>query len=352
MSQSVAKVNLPDGAYKGYQVVYEGTILYEGKPVTFETNVGFRCGSCKIPMNWTITNGQVSGQQVPQNQNEPLNETNLFMDNGRFGMPDNNIQEKPKPMNTQPIDERSTSIAQQQAMGIAHAVDKGELPASKLKGASKEIHDTMKPSDVKDFAKTKHENLPQHVDETEKPANPLQVQETPKDNGLFKTKPMWGRKLSLTELVAEKWDKDVKIDNTGENTDKTIAQLKKEKEGASTKTKQQKNFAIRAKQGWKKGGITEGDMDGTNIAPAPDTVTEDVVGQVDHGMYAGGATPSQAFTAKKENQGMPVMEKKIITKECSGKKKYRMTEAQVALMKELVLLQEQTEHLNKKNLLY
>ena len=65
------------------------------------------------------------------------------------------------------IQEKSTSIAQQQAMGIAHAAQKGEIPMSKLKGASKDIAKTMKPKDVKDFAATKHEKLPEKVDETD-----------------------------------------------------------------------------------------------------------------------------------------------------------------------------------------
>ena len=65
------------------------------------------------------------------------------------------------------IQEKSTSIAQQQAMGIAHAAQKGEIPMSKLKGASKDIAKTMKPKDVEDFASTKHKGLPEKVDETD-----------------------------------------------------------------------------------------------------------------------------------------------------------------------------------------
>ena len=76
------------------------------------------------------------------------------------------------------------------------------------------------------------------------------------------------KKLS-EHLITEKWDKDVKIDNTGENTDKTIAQLKKEKTGADTKTKQQKNFAIRAKEGWPKGHINELDHLPNYAIPEP-----------------------------------------------------------------------------------
>jgi hypothetical protein len=176
--------------------------------------------------------------------------------------------------------------------------------ATRLESAMSSIKQTM-PAQNKPAQPQQSQQPQQGQQQTN---NPLQVQETPKDNSMFKAKPMWGKKLSLTELVTEKWDKNVKIDNTGENTDKTISQLKNEKEGADTKTKQQKNFAIRAKEGWPKGKIKEDNMNGHDVPPAPDTMSEDVVGAVDQGLYAGGANPSQAFTAKKADQGMPVME--------------------------------------------
>lgn len=105
-------------------------------------------------------------------------------------------------------------------------------------------------------------SLPQKVSETDNNTQTEDNQFMGGDNTLTAynnikeiNKPM----KKLSELFNEKWDKDVDVKDTGENTDKTIAQLKKEKQGADTKTKQQKNFAIRAKQGWKKGGIKESD---------------------------------------------------------------------------------------------
>lgn len=54
------------------------------------------------------------------------------------------------------------SIAQQQAAGIAHAVEKGELPQSKLRGASKRMFKSMHGTgELKKFAKTEHGGLPQ-----------------------------------------------------------------------------------------------------------------------------------------------------------------------------------------------
>lgn len=65
------------------------------------------------------------------------------------------------------INEKAVSKAQQQAAGIAHAAQKGDISKSKLKGASKQMA-KMKPKDLKDFAKTKHTGLPDKVKKEEK----------------------------------------------------------------------------------------------------------------------------------------------------------------------------------------
>jgi hypothetical protein len=56
----------------------------------------------------------------------------------------------------------ATSIKQQQAMGIARAIQKGEIKPKKGTTSAK-IAKTMKPKDVKDFASTEHEGLPKKV---------------------------------------------------------------------------------------------------------------------------------------------------------------------------------------------
>jgi len=53
----------------------------------------------------------------------------------------------------------ATSIKQQQAMGIARGIQKGEIKPKKGTTSAK-IAKTMKPGDVKDFASTEHEGLP------------------------------------------------------------------------------------------------------------------------------------------------------------------------------------------------
>ena len=60
------------------------------------------------------------------------------------------------------VAEKAVSQQQQKFMGMAHAMQKGE----KIKGASpelKKVAKTMKKSDVKDFAATKHAGLPKKV---------------------------------------------------------------------------------------------------------------------------------------------------------------------------------------------
>lgn len=46
-------------------------------------------------------------------------------------------------------------------MGIVHAIQKGDMPASKAKGEAKEVAKTMDPQDVTDFASTKRKGLPE-----------------------------------------------------------------------------------------------------------------------------------------------------------------------------------------------
>ncbi|MEW6385919.1 MAG: DUF3008 family protein [Thermodesulfobacteriota bacterium] len=70
----------------------------------------------------------------------------------------------------------AVSKKQQQAMGIAHAIQKGEVKA-KAGTPSAEIAKSMKPADVKEFAGTPHKGLPEKKKSNPghakaKPANP------------------------------------------------------------------------------------------------------------------------------------------------------------------------------------
>lgn len=53
------------------------------------------------------------------------------------------------------------SKAQQKAAGAALAAKRGEISKSELKGASKEMYESMTESELEDFASTKRKNLPE-----------------------------------------------------------------------------------------------------------------------------------------------------------------------------------------------
>jgi hypothetical protein len=57
----------------------------------------------------------------------------------------------------------SVSKAQQRFMGLVHAYKKGEVPASKVSKAVKDVAKSMKKKSTKKFASTKHDDLPNKV---------------------------------------------------------------------------------------------------------------------------------------------------------------------------------------------
>jgi len=66
----------------------------------------------------------------------------------------------------QNIQEKSVSVAQQKAAGLALAAKRGEKDPDELQGPSKEMM-KMSEKDLEDFAKTKHKGLPMKKEETE-----------------------------------------------------------------------------------------------------------------------------------------------------------------------------------------
>lgn len=66
----------------------------------------------------------------------------------------------------------SKSKAQQRFMGLVHAYKKGEVPASKVSKAVKDAAKSMKKKSAKDFASTKHDDLPNKVREYLMSENP------------------------------------------------------------------------------------------------------------------------------------------------------------------------------------
>lgn len=56
---------------------------------------------------------------------------------------------------------KAKSEAQQKAAGAALSAKRGETPKSKLKGASKEMYETMTEKELEDMASTKHDKIPE-----------------------------------------------------------------------------------------------------------------------------------------------------------------------------------------------
>ncbi len=55
----------------------------------------------------------------------------------------------------------ATSKAQQRAAAAALSAKRGESPESTLKGASKDMKDSMTEAELEDLAKTSHKDLPE-----------------------------------------------------------------------------------------------------------------------------------------------------------------------------------------------
>jgi Protein of unknwon function (DUF3008) len=59
----------------------------------------------------------------------------------------------------------ATSKAQQRAAGAALSAKRGKTPVGKLKGAAREMYDSMTEKELEDFAETPRKDLPEHVPE-------------------------------------------------------------------------------------------------------------------------------------------------------------------------------------------
>lgn len=58
------------------------------------------------------------------------------------------------------------SAAQQKAAGAALSAKRGETKKSSLKGASKEMYESMSEKELEEFAETKRKDLPEHKSKT------------------------------------------------------------------------------------------------------------------------------------------------------------------------------------------
>lgn len=58
----------------------------------------------------------------------------------------------------------ATSKSQQKAAGAALSAKRGDTRVKDLKGASRDMHDSMDESQLKELAQTKHKGKPEHKD--------------------------------------------------------------------------------------------------------------------------------------------------------------------------------------------
>jgi hypothetical protein len=65
--------------------------------------------------------------------------------------------------NTLEVPMPAKSAAQQKAAGAALSAKRGEAPKSKLRGASKQMVDSMSEKQLEEFARTKRKGKPEHV---------------------------------------------------------------------------------------------------------------------------------------------------------------------------------------------
>jgi hypothetical protein len=90
-------------------------------------------------------------------------DTGIELNTIKTGDPDkpnlNTMEESKK------IEEKAKSASQQRLFGMAHAVQKGELSPNKVSDKVNKIAKNVSKKDVEDFASTKHDKLPDKVDE-------------------------------------------------------------------------------------------------------------------------------------------------------------------------------------------
>lgn len=60
---------------------------------------------------------------------------------------------------------KAKSAAQQKAAGAALAAKRGEVPKSKLQGASKSMVETMSEAELKNMASTSRKDKPERIDD-------------------------------------------------------------------------------------------------------------------------------------------------------------------------------------------
>ena len=123
------------------------------------------------------------------------------------------------------LNEKSVSVAQQKAAGLALAAKRGEVDPSKLEGPAKEMM-KMSEKDLEDFAKTKHKGLPMKKEENnlEEVATPDRVQKVKDEYKMLK-------KQSIDQLRKTIGRSHKVVDLKGFNKGDAISQILRDKYG-------------------------------------------------------------------------------------------------------------------------
>jgi hypothetical protein len=142
-----------------------------------------------------------------------INSSNQYMHNEKRDMDD--VEE--------PVAEKAVSKAQQKFMGMVHAAQKGEKPASKEVA---KVAKSMKKSDATDFAATKHKGLPEKKEkEVEENTVAGSVATAPaggKAKGIFGKGVYEGKKVDesfekrFNEMLSESMSVNVSADTNGQ----------------------------------------------------------------------------------------------------------------------------------------
>jgi hypothetical protein len=117
------------------------------------------------PFRVTVETEEGDWFHIPLTRNEALKLVNLDVPNLSDRLPFRLIKVMPMKSKND-VDEKAHSKSQQRLFGLAHAIQKGDVRPKRGSAAAKIASNASK-KDVKDFASTKHKDLPDKVGESE-----------------------------------------------------------------------------------------------------------------------------------------------------------------------------------------
>jgi len=164
------------GSYKYKMVngkrVMKDKVKEDGMPITDRGEYDDEAGMAKDSLHTIMRHARELENCLRQNENLPewVQEKIGQIKGMMTSVTDYIISthERDAEQHMEPMAEKAVSQAQRKAAGIAHAAQKGEIPKSRLRGASKEMA-KMPQGELHKFAATKEKGLPNKVKEGGKP---------------------------------------------------------------------------------------------------------------------------------------------------------------------------------------